>query len=146
MQTRTAPNKVAQNSSKPSTVGKSSKPKTSAPSDENKLRNGSLPETGKAHPASAASDGSSGTRRVRLVLTQPNAKEVFVAGSFNDWQPRATPLSRSVDGPWAAELRLKPGEYEYRFIVDGEWVEDPAAEQQVSNSFGSHNSVLRVNR
>jgi len=47
---------------------------------------------------------------------------VFVAGSFNDWNAAATPLSDpDGDGVWTAELNLPPGEYAHKFIVDGEW-------------------------
>jgi 1,4-alpha-glucan branching enzyme len=65
--------------------------------------------------------------RVCLRLTRPTAQEVCVAGSFNDWHPSVTPMIRLDDGTWAKELALAPGRYEYRFVVDGQWVDDPAA-------------------
>lgn len=81
---------------------------------------------------------------VRLELTRPQAREVFVAGSFNDWQPAATPLKSSGDGRWAVELSLPPGRYEYRFIADGEWVDDPGAKEVVPNPHGGANALLVV--
>lgn len=80
----------------------------------------------------------------RLESTNSKAQEVFVAGSFNDWQLRATPLQAGGDGKWSVELSLAPGRYEYRFIADGEWAEDPAAQESVPNPFGGRNSVLVV--
>jgi hypothetical protein len=48
------------------------------------------------------------------------------------------------DGEWIAEVDLKPGAYEYRFVVDGQWIEDPAAREQRTNPYGGCNSVVRV--
>jgi len=79
-----------------------------------------------------------------LKLAHPKAREVFIAGSFNDWQLAATPLRSVGDGNWIAELALPPGRYEYRFVVDGQWVDDPAASATVPNPFGGLNAVLEV--
>jgi len=75
----------------------------------------------------------------------PNAKQVCIAGSFNHWQPTATPLKNCGDGNWLLELALKPGRYEYRFVVDGKWMDDPLSYSSSPNPFGGHNSVLVVN-
>ena len=72
----------------------------------------------------------------------PNAREVFIAGSFNDWQPSAMPLQKQDGGRWIVELALAPGRYEYRFLVDGIWTDDPMAPAYVSNPFGGLNCVL----
>jgi 1,4-alpha-glucan branching enzyme len=74
----------------------------------------------------------------------PAAREVLVAGSFNDWQPHATPMTRHRGGNWAAKLLLKPGPYEYRLVVDGQWQDDPMAARFVANSFGGLNCVIEV--
>lgn len=79
-----------------------------------------------------------------LRLTHPTAQQVCIAGSFNDWQPDATPMTRRDDGQWVKELVLPPGRYEYRFLVDGEWADDPAATELIPNSFGTANAVLVV--
>ena len=47
-------------------------------------------------------------------------------------------------GRWAKNLTLPPGIYEYRLLVDGEWMTDPLARETVANPFGSENSILRV--
>ena len=95
-----------------------------------------------------ASERASDTElmHVRLDRFFPDAKEVSLAGSFNGWQPAATPMEPVGFGcgQWKADLRLKPGEYEYRFFVDGNWCDDPFARTFVANSFGTRNSVLNV--
>lgn len=88
---------------------------------------------------------SKGQRQaVRIEFDHEQAQAVFIAGTFNDWQPAATPMIAVGDGRWVKELALPPGRYEYRLIVDGEWVSDPAAAQQAPNPHGSCNSVLVV--
>lgn len=78
-------------------------------------------------------------------LLSPEAREVFVAGSFNDWDPSATPMSEAGNGRWAKELVLSPGRYEYRFVVDGQWIDDPRANEFIANPHGGRNAVLIVN-
>jgi len=51
---------------------------------------------------------------------------------------------RLADGEWTKELTLSPGRYEYRFVVDGEWADDPAAIELIPNPFGTANAVLIV--
>ena len=89
-------------------------------------------------------DNCCGSQHVRLELMHATAQEVCIAGSFNDWHPGATPMIRLNDGKWAKELSLTPGHYEYRFVVDGEWVNDPAATELIPNPFGTANAVLLV--
>ena len=84
------------------------------------------------------------TVSVHLTFYQPQARQVFVAGSFNNWQPRATPLRPLPGGAWAVDLMLKPGQYEYRYVVDGQWIDDPMAARFVPNPFGNLNSVMEV--
>ena len=79
-----------------------------------------------------------------LLTYQPRAGSVYVAGTFNGWESQATPLIRLADGEWSVQLTLKPGRYEYRFVVDGEWKDDPMASRFVANPFGGLNSVIEV--
>jgi 1,4-alpha-glucan branching enzyme len=72
----------------------------------------------------------------------PNAREVFLAGSFSDWAPM--PMLSLESGRWVKQLTLPPGRHEYRFVMDGEWVDDPAATEFVSNPHGGRNAVLIV--
>lgn len=89
-------------------------------------------------------DAGRGAQRVCLELKWPDAESVCIAGSFNDWHPGVSPMLRLTDGTWAKELILASGRHEYRFVVDGEWVDDPAATDYVPNPFGGMNAVLTV--
>lgn len=81
---------------------------------------------------------------VEFILNHPQARSVAVAGAFNDWDLSRTPLSPGPEGTWKATVWLPAGRYEYRFVVDGQWISDPRAKECVQNAFGSTNSVLVV--
>lgn len=81
---------------------------------------------------------------VRIRYLNHSARFVALAGSFNDWHAAATPMIRVGEGWWVKELMLPPGRHEYRLVVDGEWISDPAAPEDAPNPHGSHNSVLIV--
>jgi 1,4-alpha-glucan branching enzyme len=96
----------------------------------------------KAKPTGSGKSGA-GKKRVTFAIEAPGAKEVFVCGSFNDWDGR-TPMKNDGNGAWKAIVMLAPGTYEYRIKVDGHWVDDPAAQAHVPNPFGSRNCVRTV--
>jgi hypothetical protein len=54
-----------------------------------------------------------------------DARNVFVAGSFNNWDPNAMRMQRNTNG-WILPYTLAPGNYTYKFVVDGNWMTDPA--------------------
>lgn len=72
-----------------------------------------------------------------------NAKKVIVTGSFNKWNEQLFEMKKTNDG-WELRLQLKPNKYEYRFIVDGNWMEDPSNPFRVPNQFGEHNSLIDI--
>jgi hypothetical protein len=82
---------------------------------------------------------------VRFVLAAPGARTVALVGSFNDWDPTATPLrAEATAGVWVVEVPLQAGRHEYAFVVDGErWLADPSA-PTVGDDFGTPNSVVTV--
>lgn len=81
---------------------------------------------------------------VEFSLSELKAKKVSVAGTFNNWDVNTLKLKKSVSGGWNVSVNLKPGRYEYRFFVDGEWMNDPKLKETVVNPFGTSNSILRV--
>ena len=89
--------------------------------------------------------GARSARAVNLETYQPAAIDVCVAGTFNNWEPQATPLVPLGDGRWGKEITLPEGRYEYRFVVDGSWITDPNARETAPNPFGSVNAVLSIN-
>jgi 1,4-alpha-glucan branching enzyme len=83
-------------------------------------------------------------RKTKYEFCAPEAKEVFLAGDFNQWNPRANPMKKDKKGIWKATLSLEPGRYEYRFVVDGSWENDPSCNCCVANEFGGSNCVRIV--
>jgi len=81
------------------------------------------------------------TRKVLFEFLAPEARAVHLAGDFNQWDANAHPMKKDKNGKWATTLSLKPGRYEYRFVVDGKWENDPACSNCVPNEFGSCNCV-----
>ena len=73
-----------------------------------------------------------------------NAKKVYLAGSFNNWDPKAKQMVKAKDGSFRARMQLPSGDHQYKFVADGLWLNDPTAATQVPNSFGTQNSVIRV--
>lgn len=73
------------------------------------------------------------------------ATAVFVAGDWNQWDPSADAMTDGDgDGVFEAILDLEPGRHEYKFVVDGNWVEDPKAAESAPNPYGSANSVVHA--
>ncbi len=98
-------------------------------------------------PAQTASFGAAPEAKVfvRLVILQPGAHSVSVAGDFNGWSPTQTQLERLEGGMWTATIPLKPGRYQYMFVIDGkQWIADPLAAEDAGDGFGSQNAVLDV--
>ncbi|MDR0932451.1 MAG: glycogen-binding domain-containing protein [Victivallales bacterium] len=78
------------------------------------------------------------------VKAKPGQK-VSLSGSFNDWDPDAAPMQdRLGDGHYLCEVELSPGSYEYKFVVDDEWLLDEENPNFAANDFGTLNSVLTV--
>jgi len=84
-------------------------------------------------------------REVAFVLSSPEAEEVYLCGDFNEWSPGNLPMIRhGGDNWWEKRLVLAPGRYEYKFIVNGVWIHNPDAAENVPNIHGSLNSVVEV--
>lgn len=82
---------------------------------------------------------------VRLVFLDQQAESVTVAGDFNGWDPRQTPLHRTSGGLWSLMIPLNPGRYHYMYVINGrQWVPDPLAVEWSADGFGSDNAVLDV--
>ena len=85
-----------------------------------------------------------GKKGITFAVKAPEARSVFVVGSFCDWKLDCCPMKKDKLGFWKATLPIGPGQHEYRFLVDGEWQDDPGCTARVPNSFGSYNCVLSV--
>lgn len=80
--------------------------------------------------------------RIEFRFYRPNASEVRIAGDFDGWSGglRMRPQGQ---GWWQAELKLEPGEYRFRYVADGRWFTDFAANGIEQCKFGI-NSILLV--
>jgi cyclomaltodextrinase len=80
----------------------------------------------------------------RIALDAP-AEVVYLAGSFNQWQPRLTPMTPDADKRvWTLTLNLPAGAHQYKFVVNGtDWRTDPTA-PAIDDGNGNLNSVVWV--
>ncbi len=69
-----------------------------------------------------------------------NSKQVFLAGTFNNWDGNSLAMQKNASG-WSLPITLAPGNYQYKFVVDGRWMRDPA-NPHTADSDGVTNSLL----
>lgn len=81
---------------------------------------------------------------ILFTLDVRQAKSAAVTGEFTNWSREGIPMKQDTDGLWNAVVDIRPGEYEYRFIVDGVWMRDPNNRDYIRNEFGQENSLLIV--
>jgi 1,4-alpha-glucan branching enzyme len=74
----------------------------------------------------------------------PTAKSVLLVGDFTNWERHPKSMEKGGDGFWTTTIELAPGKHTYRFIVDGEWRDDPCCETRTPNPFGSKDMVLET--
>ena len=77
-------------------------------------------------------------------LTAPSAKSVVLVGDFTHWHQGGIPMQVDRRGVWTATVALAPGAHRYRFIVDGEWRDDPECKSRVPNPFGSEDMLRQA--
>lgn len=70
-----------------------------------------------------------------------DARQVFLSGTFNGWSTSRSPMQKTDSG-WIAHVRLKPGKYLYKYIVDGRWSPDPYNRQKEDDLNGDYNSIV----
>jgi 1,4-alpha-glucan branching enzyme len=92
-----------------------------------------------------------GRDTVIFACDAPAARQVFLVGTFSGWDPTKLPMPKDRDGTWRAALQLRPGRYEFKFVVDGEWCCDPEnchgrcdGVAYVANPFGTMNCVVEL--
>jgi len=81
---------------------------------------------------------------VRFAFMIPTDQAVCLVGDFNEWDEKSHPMSSGPDSTHSLELKLPPGEYEYKFRVGVVWYNDDFAHKYVPNPWGSENSVVVV--
>jgi 1,4-alpha-glucan branching enzyme len=83
-------------------------------------------------------------RKVTFSINSPDAEEVILLGDFNNWNPKKHPMHKDKNGMWVKGVIILPGKYEYKFLVDGQWKEDPQNNQTCPNCFGTYNNVFNL--
>lgn len=83
-------------------------------------------------------------RRITFKLEASEAKEAILVGDFKSWDLKKHTMKKDDKGRWSKIVTLAPGMYEYKFLVDGQWQNDPNNDQMVANSFGTLNNILTV--
>ncbi len=81
---------------------------------------------------------------VRFDYFNPAAQEIFIAGDFNNWSTSSHKLTKDKTGRHNIEIKLHPGRYQYKFVVDGKWMVDQKPTTLIDNSFGTKNSVIDI--
>jgi len=83
---------------------------------------------------------------VRVTLTLPDgiwADNIYLVGDFNGWDQSSHPMRRNHAGQWTTVVDLQPGRaYQFRYLCDGEWMNDSQADAYVFNPYGSHNFIV----
>ena len=85
--------------------------------------------------------GDGGTK---FSYNDPEAGAVFLAGTFNGWNATSHPMEKLKSGIWVITVQLGPGTHDYKFVVDGTWIEDPLNPEFVEDPYGGKNSILTV--
>ena len=84
-------------------------------------------------------------KSVTFTVHGEKGRAVYLAGEFNDWNPTAKKMAyKARSGIYTATVKLAPGEYQYKFVIDGTWCADPENVNAVPNGHGTFNSVVTV--
>ena len=92
----------------------------------------------------SASPGAGNGRKKTFSLAAPVATKVQLVGDFTDWCEHPIDMKKTPNGVWRAPVELQPGMHQYRFLVDGQWQDDPDCLMHAPNPFGSQNAVCQV--
>jgi 1,4-alpha-glucan branching enzyme len=84
------------------------------------------------------------TKKIQFIIEAVDAKKVSLVGEFNNWNPEADPMQRDGNGTWKKTKMLPAGNTEYKFWVDGQWVQDPQNLRVCMNCFGTLNNIVKV--
>jgi len=128
--------------------------------DQRAAKKTARPAQARVFPAGTVPEGADGINRngktrptgasrteltdVEFSIEAPAAESVRLAADFTDWEKCALDMLKAPDGTWLTSVPLSPGSYAYRFIVDGEWRDDPRAAASSPNPFGTVNAVKNV--
>ena len=88
---------------------------------------------------------ASAKKAVTFTIHGEKGRSVYLAGEFNKWDPTAKKMAyKARSGIYTATVKLAPGSYQYKFVIDGTWCADPENVNAVANAHGTFNSVVEV--
>ena len=84
--------------------------------------------------------------KVTFSVPAEDAEKVSVVGCFNEWNAKQLPLKKLKNGTFKGTVDLETGgSYEFKYIVDGAYVNDEAADAYAWNEFaGADNGLLNL--
>ncbi|MEW6364106.1 MAG: glycogen-binding domain-containing protein [Acidobacteriota bacterium] len=82
--------------------------------------------------------------KTEFALDMADATAVYLVGDFNQWGTAEVKMKKDKQGIWRAKVQLEPGIHQYKFLVDGRWIEDPSNPETTGDPFGGRNSVITV--
>ena len=83
------------------------------------------------------------TGKVRFSIQAPaGAQRVLLAGDFNGWKP--APMKKGKGGMYVADASVPAKSFQYKYVVDGQWITDPDHANWAMNTFGTANSIGRL--
>ena len=88
--------------------------------------------------------GTGNGRMQTFSFAAPTAMSVQLVGDFTHWQQKPINMQKSADGVCHATVELSPGAHHYRFMVDGQWRDDPECALHVPNPYGGQDAVRQV--
>ena len=97
----------------------------------------------KTAPTTASPAKKVAGKNVLFTVHAEKGKAVYLAGDFNEWNPKGKKMTFK-SGVYSASVKLAPGSYQYKFVVDGIWCADPENANAVPNDQGTFNSVITV--
>jgi 1,4-alpha-glucan branching enzyme len=103
------------------------------------------PTQNKNSPAETFKPGSPHElKETEFSLEAFSAKSVKLAADFTDWEKSPLEMAKAGNGVWRVVVPLANGNYSYRFIVDGQWQDDPHCNYHIPNPFGTTNATRKV--
>jgi len=103
-----------------------------------------LPDAAEFCCSEPESDFTSLRGTVTFRFEECGANRVKLAADFTGWEKQPIDLRQMEDGTWHVAVELPSGQYSYRFLVDGEWRDDPRCLDYEPNPFGTINAVVTV--
>jgi hypothetical protein len=73
--------------------------------------------------------------------------QIYLAGNFNEWDKESAKYKMKDDdgdGVWSITVKLAPGTYQYKYVIDGKWTKDPYSPGDAPDGYGALNSQFEV--